>query len=147
MFPTAIVAAVDRSAAARAAVDAAAELARTTDSRLYLVHVATTSSTVLGRPVTPAQGEALEAEGRQLLAEASERARELGSRVEDALIRRGESVDRTLVAVQAELGAGLLVVGATSGGTVARALLGAAPTRAVRSSPGSVLVVRTDDVS
>lgn len=36
MFPTAIVVAVDRSAAARAAVDAAAELARASDSPLHL---------------------------------------------------------------------------------------------------------------
>jgi nucleotide-binding universal stress UspA family protein len=142
MFPTAIVVAVDRSAAARAAVDAAAELARASDSPLHLVHVATSSSTVLGRPITPAQAEALEADARALLRAASERVQALGGRVASESVRRGESVDRELVAAQAELDAGLLVVGATTGGTVARALLGTTPTTAVRRSPASVLVVR-----
>jgi nucleotide-binding universal stress UspA family protein len=142
MFPTAIVVAVDRSAAARAAVDAAAELARATDSPLHLVHVATSSSTVLGRPITPAQAEALDADNRALLAQASERVRELGVEVASESVRRGESVDRALVDAQGELDAELLVVGASSGGTVARSLLGTTPTTAVRRSPASVLVVR-----
>jgi nucleotide-binding universal stress UspA family protein len=145
MFPTTIVVAVDRSAAARAALEAAAELSRATSSPLHLVHVATTSSTVLGRPVTPAQADAIESEGRALLAEANERVRALGGDVESESVRRAESVDRALVQVQDELGAGLLVIGATTGGTVARALLGSTPTTAVRRSPGSVLVVRASE--
>jgi nucleotide-binding universal stress UspA family protein len=83
----------------------------------------------------------LESDRRTLLAQASERVRELGGQVASESVRRGESVDRALVDAQGEFDAGQLVVGASSGGTVARSLLGTTTT-AVRRSPASVLVVR-----
>jgi nucleotide-binding universal stress UspA family protein len=108
------------------------------------VRVLVTSSTLLGRPISPTQAETLETEARRLLDEATAAVRSAGGEVASATIRQGEHLDRELVQAQEETGAGLLVIGATTGGTVARTLL-STPTGAVRRSRGSVLVVRGSD--
>jgi nucleotide-binding universal stress UspA family protein len=142
LFPTRIVVGVDGSTSARYALDTAAELARATGSELHLVHVKTTSSTLRGRPVTPAQGGEMDAEAAGLLDRAADTVAAAGVPVADRHVRFGERVDRALVHAQGELGAGLLVIGSSQRGSVARALLSGPEAGAVRHAGGSVLVAR-----
>jgi nucleotide-binding universal stress UspA family protein len=142
MFPTRIVVGVDRSESSRVALRAASELARATSSQLHLVHVKRTSSHLRGRPLTPAQGDEMDAEAAALLAEARATVEQAGGAVAEAHVRFGQHIDRALVAVQDELDAGLLVIGSSADGSVARSLLAAPETGAVRRSGGSVLVAR-----
>jgi nucleotide-binding universal stress UspA family protein len=142
LFPTPILVGVDRSEGARFALRTATELAGATGSELHLVHVKVTSSTLRGRPLTPEQGEQMDTEAMSLLEEATAEVASLGGEVAGAQVRFGEHTDRVLVRVQDEVGAGLLVIGASGGGKVARALLGGATTGTVRRARGSVLVAR-----
>jgi nucleotide-binding universal stress UspA family protein len=142
LFPTRILVGVDRSASARYALGVAAELARATGGELHLVHVKSTSSTVRGRPVTPQQGEAMDAEAAALLADAAQDAADRGVEVAGRHVRYGEHVDRVLVQAQGEVDAGLLVVGASQGGRIARSLFSSPSSGSVRRSGGSVLVAR-----
>jgi nucleotide-binding universal stress UspA family protein len=148
LFPTRILVGVDHSPTSTDAVVAATELARATGSELHLLHVKTTSSTVRGRPVTPGQGDRMEAEAAALLAAASGTVGERGGEVTATHVRFGERVSRVLAEAQGELDAGLLVVGSGPGGTTARALLATSPASGlVRRAPGSVLVVRGGDTA
>jgi nucleotide-binding universal stress UspA family protein len=142
MFPTRILVGVDPSASARFAIETATELSRATGSELHLVHVKTTSATVHGRPLTPAQGEVMDDEAAALLAQAAGAVVASGGAVAGQHVRFGEHVDRALVQAQGELDAGLLVIGSSRGGKVARSLLSGAATGTVRRSSGSVLVAR-----
>jgi universal stress protein A len=145
LFPTRVLVGVDGSASARFAIDAASELCRATGSELHLIHVKSTSSTVRGRPVTPAQGEAMDAEAEAMLDRAAQMVVAQGGSVAGTHVRFGEHIHHTLVEAQGQLDAGLLVIGSSHGGKVARSLFGgaggAAGTTAQRSR-GSVLVAR-----
>jgi nucleotide-binding universal stress UspA family protein len=147
LFPTPILVGVDHSTGARFALRAAVELARATGSELHLVHVKVTSSTLRGRPLTPEQGEQMDAEAATLLEEATAEVAALGGEVAGAQVRFGEHTDRVLVRVQDELGAGLLVIGASHGGKVARSLFAGSTTGTVRRATGSVLVAREPGTS
>jgi nucleotide-binding universal stress UspA family protein len=106
------------------------------------VHVKTTSSTVRGRPVTPGQGAEMDAEAVAVLADATDDAAQQGVEVAGTHVRYGEHIDRALVQAQGEVDAGLLVVGASQGGRIARALFSGPASGTVRRSGGSVLVAR-----
>jgi nucleotide-binding universal stress UspA family protein len=142
LFPTRILVGVDRSASARYALGVAAEIARATGGELHLVHVKSTSSTVRGRPVTPQQGEAMDAEAAALLADAAQDAADRGVEAAGRHVRYGEHVDRVLVQAQGEVDAGLLFFGASQGGRIARSLFSSPSSGSVRRSGGSVLVAR-----
>jgi nucleotide-binding universal stress UspA family protein len=142
-FPTRVLVGVGRSGSSTAALEAATELCRATTSELHLVHVRSTSSTVMGRPVTPEQGSRMETEAAVVLARATDVVEAGGGEVSGTHVRFAERVERALALAQAELEAGLLVVGSSRGGTVARSLLGASgATGTVARAGGSVLVVR-----
>jgi nucleotide-binding universal stress UspA family protein len=142
LFPTRILVGVDRSASARYALGVAADLVRATGGELHLVHVKSTSSTVRGRPITSGQGEAMDAEAAALLADAAEDAMQQGAEVAGTHVRYGEHIDRVLVQAQGEVDAGLLVVGASQSGRIARSLFSSPSSGTVRRSGGSVLVAR-----
>ena len=137
-----VLAGVDTPADSRHLVRVAARLASLLDAELHLVHVHLTRSTVQGRPMTPAQRETQTKEGEQLLAELARDVADVGGEVAGQHVRFAEHIERELVRVQEKLAAGLLVVGASRDGGVARRLLGTPVSAAVRRSPGSVLVVR-----
>jgi nucleotide-binding universal stress UspA family protein len=142
VFPTRILVGVERSRASDLAVDVAAELSRATGSELHLVHVKIIAGTIASRPVSSASQERLTDEGEALLADVRRRIEEGGGEVAGTHVRGGTSIDRALVHAQEELGAGLLVVGASGTGAVAQRLAGGISTGTVRKAPGSVLVVR-----
>lgn len=133
---------VDASSDAAHLVRVSTELARHLGAELHLVHVRLTRSTLHGRPMTPAQREAQEAEGRQLLDRLAAEARTGDFEVTETHLRFGDRVDTELTRAQQELQAGLLVVGRSRTGGVASRLVGSPASATVRRSPGSVLVVR-----
>lgn len=142
-FPTRILVATDGSEASGAALAAACQLARATESELHLAYVVLTSSTIRGRPMTPAQREALEGEGARALDDASREARDRGCEVAAEHLRFGTRLDLALLRVQEDLEAGLLVVGSGSSGNLAQRLLsGEGDTGVLRRSTRSVLLVR-----
>ncbi|MFA9428780.1 universal stress protein [Egicoccus sp. AB-alg2] len=141
-LPTTVLVATDGSESSRAALLAAVDLCRATSSPLHLVHAKSTSPTLRGRPMTPGQRTATEDEGEQLLKREAEAAADAGWEVEGTHLRHGDSADRVIGQVQAELGAGLLVVAAGRSGSVAGRLLRPTGAGTVRRAPGSVLVVR-----
>jgi nucleotide-binding universal stress UspA family protein len=142
-FTERILVAVDTPEGSRHVVRVAAELAAALDADLHMVHVRSSRATVQGRPVTPAQRESMEDEGTGLLEALAQEAERAGRPIVEHHLRIGDRIDRELVAVQDQLEAGLLVVGAgRQGGTVRQLLTGGGATGTVRRSPGSVLVVR-----
>lgn len=145
-FPTPVLVGVDGDAASHHALLAAAELCRATGSPLHLVHVALTSGTLRGRPMTPAQREHADDESRRLLEREAGAAGEVGVEVDGTHLRYAERLDTGFVEVQEQLGAGLLVIGDGVTGTQASRLMqaggGAGPAGTVRRSGASVLVVR-----
>jgi nucleotide-binding universal stress UspA family protein len=133
---------VDTPADSRHLVRVATRLAAALEAELHLVHVRLTRSTVQGRPMTPAQRSTQQAEGERLLAALAEEAVAVGGQVAGQHVRFGDRIEQELVRAQEELAAGLLVVGTSRGGGVARRVLGTPVAGTVRRSPGSVLVVR-----
>ncbi len=142
-FPTRILVALDGSEASRHALTTACELGRATGSELHLVYVATTSPTVRGRPLTPAQREAAEQEGERVLEAGRRQTAELGVEAVQSHLRSGVSIDQSLQQAQEDLDAGLLVVGAHRSGKVAGKLItGGGGAGVVRRAAASILVVR-----
>jgi nucleotide-binding universal stress UspA family protein len=139
---TRVLVGVDAGPDARHLVRIAAELAGALGAELHLVHVRITRSTVQGRPMTPAQRETQEAEAQALLAGLAEEAEHKGTPVTRSHVRFGEQIERELALAQEQLEAGLLVIGSSRQGGVARRLLRTPASGTVRRSPGSVLVVR-----
>ena len=137
-----ILVAVDIGADARHLVRVAAELATALDAELHLLHVRLSRSTVQGRPMTPAQRETGQEDAEALLAALAEGAETKGATIAQQHVRFGEHIERELAQAQDHLEAGLLVIGSSRRGGVARRLLGSPSAGAVRRSPGSVLVVR-----
>jgi nucleotide-binding universal stress UspA family protein len=142
LFPTTVLVAVDGSPASERALDAAWEVCEATGSSLHLVHVKVSRGTITSRPTSPAGREALATEGEELVAAVRQRAEARGVVVTGTYVRGGDSVERALVHAQEELGAGLLVVGASGAGSLGKRLLGTVPTSTVSRASGSVLVVR-----
>lgn len=142
-FPTRILVATDGSEASLEALATACQLARATDSELHLAYVVLTSSTIRGRPMTPTQRESLEQEGSQALDGAARRARDGGCEIAAEHLRFGTRLDLALLRLQEDLEAGLLVIGARSGTSLAQRLLGSeGGAEVTRRSPRSVLLVR-----
>jgi nucleotide-binding universal stress UspA family protein len=102
-----------------------------------------TSPTLHGRPMTPGQRDRADEEAESLLARERAAAEEHGAEVAGTHLRYGDRVDHAFAALQEELGAGLLVIGEGTTGTLAQRLTGGGTsTGTVRRSRASVLVIR-----
>lgn len=145
-FPTRIMVVLERSGASREALEAACQLATPTDSELHLAYVGLDRPLLRGRPVGPVQQNSIREEGEQLLADARQRAEELGVEVASSTVRAHHSIERGVEQLQHELDIGLVVVGMARTGGLARSMVsGAKGTGVVRRSPASILVVRPRD--
>ncbi|RKS09338.1 nucleotide-binding universal stress UspA family protein [Nocardiopsis sp. Huas11] len=144
-FPTTVLVADDGSPESDRAVDAAAQLVRATNSSLSLVHVRSLSPTVIGFPPTPAYTERLREEGLALVERRTADLSAAGVELEHAEVRLGKRIETTVTGTAAELGVGLLVVGARGGTPGQRYLLGDLSVHLVREARCSVLVVHTED--
>ncbi|WP_017586821.1 universal stress protein [Nocardiopsis ganjiahuensis] len=143
-FPTGIMVVDDGSPESDRALTAATELARATRSVLSLVHVKSLEPSVAGTTVTPAQVDRLREQGEALVERRAAEAAELGTELEHAEVRLGRNIEATVLRAAADLGSGLLVVGARGRGVGQRKVLGDLSLRIVTDAPCSVLVVREE---
>jgi nucleotide-binding universal stress UspA family protein len=122
MFPTTILVGVDGTEPSSVALHAATELAAATGSTLHVAHVKLTRPPLRPQPTNPEQTARMQQEGTGLLERCEREVSDLGGRVERTHLRASGRVDRELLDLQADLGAGLLMVGTGGSGRTARRL-------------------------
>ena len=158
IFPTKILLATDGSSEAELATRTAVDLARTCDSELHVVYVADDPSmALLYAEASDPEGVELqdpileedlkrsfERRGRELLDAEAERVRSAGGTVAQAHLMMGE-VDREIVHLAEDLGAGLVVIGSRGRGGMRRALMGGVSDSVVRHAHCPVMVVRQEE--
>ncbi len=128
IFPTKILLATDRSKESELAATTAADLAKSTNSELHIVHVGES-------PTFLAQKE-LDTEVGMI--------RESGAQDIQAHLEFGRP-DTAIIVLAEELGAGLIVMGSRGLGGVRRVLLGSISDSVVRHAHCPVLVVRQEE--
>ena len=126
IFPTKILLATDGSKDAELAATTAADLAKSTNSELHIVHVGF---------------ERYRDEAQKELDTEVDTIRESGAQDTQAHLEFGIA-DTAIIDLAEELGAGLIVMGSRGLGGVRRALLGSISDSVVRHAPCPVLVVR-----
>ena len=125
-FPTKILVATDRSRESELAATTAADLAKSTNSELHIVHVGF---------------ERYRDEAQKELDTEVDMIRESGAQEIQAHLEFGRP-DTAIIDLAEELGAGLIVMGSRGLGGVRRALLGSISDSVVRHAPCPVLVAR-----
>jgi len=142
IFPTRILVAADGSRESELAVTTAADLAKSTDSELHVVHVG--ELPLVYHPETHAYraeyGEH-EKETRQLLEAQVERIEGTGATVAQAHLRMGRA-DEEIVELAQSIDAGLIVLGSRGQGRLRRALVGSVSESVVRHAHCPVTIVR-----
>jgi nucleotide-binding universal stress UspA family protein len=128
-FPTKILVATDRSREAKLAATTAADLAKSTNSELHVVHVGFEQS---------------RDEAQKELEEEVDMIRESGAKDIQAHLEFGRP-DTAIIDLAEELGAGLIVMGSRGLGGVRRALLGSISDSVVRHAHCPVMVVRQEE--
>ena len=142
IFPTRILVATDGSREAELAVTTAADLAKSTDSELHVVHVG--EMPLVYHPERHgyrAEYEEHEKEAKQLLEAQVERIKGAGATVVQAHLRMGKA-DEEIVEVAHSIGAGLIVMGSRGQGRLRRALVGSVSESVVRHAHCPVTIVR-----
>jgi nucleotide-binding universal stress UspA family protein len=142
IFPTRILVATDGSREAELAVTTAADLAKSTDSELHVVHVG--EMPLVYHPERHgyrAEYEEHEKEAKQLLEAQVERIKGAGATVVQAHLRMGRA-DEEIVEVAHSIDAGLIVMGSRGQGRLRRALVGSVSESVVRHAHCPVTVVR-----
>ena len=146
IFPTTILLATDESAEAELAATTAADLAKSTDSELHLLHVGEVP--VVYHPERRGyrvEYEEHEKEAQQLLEAQVARIKEAGATVAQAHLRMGRAnatVAEEIVGLAESLDAGLIVMGSRGQGRIRRALLGSVSESVVWHAPCPVTIVR-----
>ena len=146
IFPTKIVLAIDDSEEAELAAMKAVDLADSTDSELYVVHVGLTPNFLVeGSPGYSRElYEEIEQEAQELLRKLTWRVKTAGGNVAGSYLRMGE-VDLEIVSLARELEAGLIVMGCRGHGGIRRAIGGSVSDAVIRHAPCPVLVVRSHE--
>ena len=139
IFPTRILLSTDGSKEAQLAATTAADLAKSTNSELHVVHVGELRPTFLAQTeVEPAE---LEREAQQLLDEQVSSVEEAGGTVKEAHLKLGRA-DEEIVDLAHSLGIGLIVMGSRGRGRIRRALMGSVSESVVRHAHCPVTIVR-----
>ena len=143
IFPTKILLAADGSNDAELATATAVGLAKSTSSKLDIVHVFVLPSKTLDESLSfdNSAREAPEEKARAKLEELVGKTETFGGAIEKSHFRMGQP-DVEIVALAEELGAGLVVVGSRGHSPRKRALMGSVSESVVRHAHCSVLVVR-----
>jgi nucleotide-binding universal stress UspA family protein len=139
IFPTTILLATDGSEEAELAATTAADLAKSTDSELHVVHVGEVLPTFLAQ--TEEEPARVEREARELLEKQVRRVEEGGGTVEESHLRMGRA-DEEIVDLAHSIGAGLIVLGSKGHGRMGRALMGSVSDSVVRHAHCPVTIVR-----
>jgi nucleotide-binding universal stress UspA family protein len=155
IFPTKILLAIDGSSEAELAARTAVDLGQQTNSELHVIHVLDIATTALLYPEAtdpegvelpdPVLEEELEQRakqgGRKVLDEEVQRARSAGGTVAQSHLMMG-AVEREIVHLAEDLGAGLIVMGSRGRRGMRRALMGSVSDSVVRHAHCPVMVVR-----
>jgi nucleotide-binding universal stress UspA family protein len=159
IFPTKILLATDGSTEAELAARTAVDLSQKTDSELHVIHVLDVakvglSMAVLYSETTDPEGVKLpdpvleedleqssEQQGRQILDGEVERVQAAGGTVAQSHLMMG-AVEREIVHLAEDLGAGLIVMGSRGRRGIRRALMGSVSDSVVRHAHCPVMVVR-----
>ena len=143
IFPTRILVATDGSREAELAVSTAADLAKSTDSELHVVHVSEVPLVYHPeRHAYRAEYEEHEKEAKQLLEAQVDRIGEGASaREAQAHLRMGRA-DEQIVELAQSIDAGLIVMGSRGQGRLRRALVGSVSESVVRHAHCPVTIVR-----
>jgi nucleotide-binding universal stress UspA family protein len=142
IFPTRILVATDGSREAELAVTTAADLAKSTDSELHVVHVG--ESPLVYHPerhAYRAEYEEHEKVSQQLLESQVERIEGAGATEAQAHLRMGRA-DEEIVELAHNIDAGLVVMGSRGHGRLRRALVGSVSESVVRHAHCPVTIVR-----
>jgi nucleotide-binding universal stress UspA family protein len=142
IFPTSILVATDGSREAELAVTTAADLAKSTDSELHIVHVGEMPLVYHPeRHAYRAEYQEHEKEAQQLLAAQVERIKGAGAAVTQAHLRMGRA-DEEIVELAHIIDAGMIVMGSRGQGRLRRALVGSVSESVVRHAHCPVMIVR-----
>jgi nucleotide-binding universal stress UspA family protein len=142
IFPTRILVATDGSREAQLAVTTAADLAKSTDSELHVVHVGEVPLVYHPeRHAYQAEYEEHEKESQQLLESQVERIERASATEAKAHLRMGRA-DEEIVELAQSIDAGLIVMGSRGHGRLRRALVGSVSESVVRHAHCPVTIVR-----
>ncbi len=151
IFPTKVLLATDGSAEAQLAATTAAELAKSTNSELHLVHVSEPGTEIslnpaysLNRDLLEEPLRELQREGRQLLDGQVKKIKQAGGTVAEAHLRIASRPDHQIVMLAEEIGAGMIAMGSRGRGPLKRALMGSVSDSVVRHAHCPVTIVRDE---
>jgi nucleotide-binding universal stress UspA family protein len=142
IFPTRILVATDGSREAQLALTTAADLAKSTDSELHVVHVG--ESPLVYHPerhAYRAEYEEHEKEAQQLIEAQVQRIEGASATEAQAHLRMGRA-DEEIVELAQSIDAGLIVMGSRGHGRLRRALVGSVSESVVRHAHCPVTIVR-----
>ena len=146
IFPTRILVATDGSREAQLAATTAADLAKSTDSELHVVHVGEIPLVYHPeRHAYRAEYEEHEKEAQQLLEAEVARIKEAGASVAQSHLTLGRAnarVAEEIVELAQSIDAGLIVMGSRGQGRIRRALVGSVSESVVRHAHCPVTIVR-----
>jgi nucleotide-binding universal stress UspA family protein len=142
IFPTRILVATDGSREAQLALTTAADLAKSTDSELHVLHVGELPLVYHPeRHAYRAEYEEHEREAQQILEAEVERIDGAGATAAQAHLRMGRA-DEEIVELAQSIDAGLIVMGSRGQGRLRRALVGSVSESVVRHAHCPVTIVR-----
>ena len=146
IFPTRILVATDGSREAELAATTAADLAKSTDSELHVVHVGEIPLVYHPeRHAYRAEYEEHEKEAQQLLEAEVARIKEAGASVAQSHLTLGRAnarVAEEIVELAQSIDAGLIVMGSRGQGRLRRALVGSVSESVLRHAHCPVTIVR-----
>lgn len=143
IFPTKILVASDGSEESKLAICTAAEIAKSTQSELHMVHVGLLSPWVHPDTLSTTQYQQLKDEAQKRLDQEVEYAKSKDAHIAHTHLRMGRA-DAEVIKLSEELPAGLVVIGSRGQGTISRILLGTDSESIVRHAPCPVMVVRKE---
>ena len=142
IFPTRILVATDGSREAELAVTTAADLAKSTDSELHVLHVGEVPLVYHPeRHAYQAEYEEHEKEAQQLLEAQVDRIEGASASEAQAHLRMGRA-DEEIVELAQSIDAGLIVMGSRGHGRLRRALVGSVSESVVRHAHCPITIVR-----
>ena len=148
-FPTRILVATDGSEEAELAATAAAEIAKSTNSELHVIHVSEPGTEIslnpaysLNRDLLEEPLRELERQGRHLLNRQVKKIEEAGGTVTEAHLRIASRPDHEIILLAEEIGAGMITMGSHGFGPLKRVLMGSVSESVVRHAHCPVTVAR-----
>jgi nucleotide-binding universal stress UspA family protein len=143
IFPTRILVATDGSREAELALTTAADLAKSTDSELHVLHVGEVP--LVYHPERHGgyhtEYEKADTQARELLDAQVEKIKAAGATVGQAHLKMGRA-DEEIVGLAESMGVGLIVMGTRGQGRIRRALMGSVSESVVRHAHCPVTIVR-----